>query len=164
MDTGVREHTIGFTGTRRGLSQAQASALWRVLREAQFVGSRFLHGACAGADEAAAEMARREHGFFVVAHPASDVAPRWRSQRALDASNRVLDARPALKRNRAIVAFSRVLVACPSSRREERRSGTWATIRRARGVEMPIVYVWPDGCVTYSDDKTRKLFERGGAR
>lgn len=47
-----------------------------------------------------------------------------------------------MKRNDALVAFADVLWAFPRSAREEQRSGTWATVRRARKRGRTI-YVFP---------------------
>jgi hypothetical protein len=40
-----------------------------------------------------------------------------------------------------------MLAACPKGP-EERRSGTWATVRYARKTGKPVVIFWPDGTVT----------------
>jgi hypothetical protein len=52
--------------------------------------------------------------------------------------------RPYLDRNREIVDNTDVLVACPAGP-EERRSGTWSTIRHALRWGVPVILCWPDG-------------------
>lgn len=44
---------------------------------------------------------------------------------------------PPLKRNHTILDHSQYLVGFPKGPKEERRSGTWATIRYAKAREMP---------------------------
>jgi predicted Rossmann fold nucleotide-binding protein DprA/Smf involved in DNA uptake len=47
-----------------------------------------------------------------------------------------------MKRNDALVADAEVLLAFPAFPGERRRSGTWATVRRARALGIP-VHVFP---------------------
>lgn len=47
-------------------------------------------------------------------------------------------AKPYLERNNDIVKNSDVLVACPASKTEVLRSGTWATIRKARKAKIEV--------------------------
>lgn len=65
----------------------------------------------------------------------------------------VLPPEPYIERNHAIVDQTVMLLATPKTRAEERRSGTWATIRYARQALRWIVIVWPDG--TWSDEGPR---------
>jgi predicted Rossmann fold nucleotide-binding protein DprA/Smf involved in DNA uptake len=78
------------------------------------------------------------------AHPGPDGPAR-----AYCEAEEVRPQRPYLDRNRDIVAASDVLIACPKGP-EQRRSGTWSTVRYARQARLPILIVWPDGEV--SDD------------
>jgi hypothetical protein len=52
---------------------------------------------------------------------------------------------PYMERNQHIVDCADVLIATPSTSVEQLRSGTWATIRRARRKEIPVYLVHPDG-------------------
>lgn len=114
---------VGFTGTRAWMSLAQQRQLVDVLRwlgaasRAEGRVSEFHHGAAEGADTEAAHYAR-EQGYCEVPHPAGS---------------------DPLQRNREIVAAVDVLIAAPLTDKEERRSGTWATVRYARAAQKPVV-------------------------
>ena len=119
--------TIGFTGTRQGMSRAQRLQFERVL---EWLGARDCvvhHGDAVGADSEADQIAH-ERGVPVVAHPATPGG--------------------ALARNREIVAAVDIVVAAPRLDREERRSGTWATVRYALAAGKPVVLLARDStCV-----------------
>ena len=142
--------SMGVTGSRyrpgsdqlHGFGGVLVALLWRGVWE-------FRHGACVGADE---EMAARSsaRGLWTVAHP--PINERLLSSRALEVSDELEDADEYLARNRAIVDAVDVLVALPRRFVEERRSGTWATVRYSRQVLTPVVIVWPDG--TVDDDES----------
>jgi hypothetical protein len=123
---------IGVTATRKGLSERQKT----FFREYISRGDQLHHGDCIGGD---AELDRiaEEMGVERVAHPC-DLA----GQRAYCDAEIVLSPARPLERNRHIVDGSQVILAFPSSRTEERRSGTWATIRyaRKRGATLHIIY------------------------
>ena len=50
-----------------------------------------------------------------------------------------------LARNRIIVSTSDEMLALPGEMTEQRRSGTWATIRFARKHGTPMKIIYPDG-------------------
>jgi hypothetical protein len=54
----------------------------------------------------------------------------------------VHDPRPPLERNLLMVDRAQLLLAAPRSSVEERRSGTWATIRYARRVGVPVELIF----------------------
>lgn len=129
---------IGFTGTRAGMTGEQAAAIARHLLILFKGGSAELHyGAAVGADEQAAALATMI-GYTLVPYPGGD-------------------AKHNIARNHDIVEVSKVMLAAPYAGKEMLRSGTWATIRFARGElkakpsggSRPLVVVWPDG----SDDR-----------
>lgn len=128
--------TVGFTGTREGITPAQDVALWQRLSELR--GTDFHHGDCKGADVAAAKMAR-EIGYRVIAHP-----PDSRRMRAFHRSDEIRPELPYLERNRNIVDAAGVLLACPDGP-ERLRSGTWSTVRYARRQGVTVVVILPDG-------------------
>jgi hypothetical protein len=70
---------------------------------------------------------------------------------APDNYTRILPEKPYLVRNQDIVDISKVLIGAPSDFVEEQRSGTWATIRRARAAKLWTILVYPDG--TWADDR-----------
>lgn len=128
---------VGFTGTRRGMTEAQKNALWWFLLHHPRLDREFHHGDCIGAD-AQAHLVARSLGFRIVVHPpASDTLRAWCE------GDEVLDPAPYLRRNRAIVDACDVLIACPGGP-EVRRSGTWATIRYAQSRGAPLVLIRPD--------------------
>jgi hypothetical protein len=136
---------VGFTGTRDGMADAQFVRFRQCFSESH--AGEFHHGCCVGADEDAALQIADSYALLVkiVGHP-SDIAS-LTSAEAVRRSHQTLPARPALERNRDIVDACDLLIACPKGP-EERRSGTWATIRYARKVGRPVVIVWPDGTST----------------
>lgn len=136
---------VAFTGTSAGLTPEQLSAL-----RLQFftrAPAELHHGMCVGGDAAAHAMAKR-YGYRVVGHPGLNKRGEPAGRAPLLGLDEVLPAKPYLKRNRDIVAGASVLFAAPKGMKEERRSGTWATVRYARQAGVPIVLFWPDGSVT----------------
>lgn len=129
---------IGFTGTQIGMTAPQLSNVQCEISRA----NEWHHGDCLGADLESATAAIRQ-GVKTVAHP-----PENPVKRAWHVSTIILAVLPYLVRNHAIVDDSDELVAAPATMAEERRSGTWATIRYARKVGRPIAICWPDGTVT----------------
>lgn len=113
---------IGFTGTRKGMSRSQVEQLQNVLDWFGItygLGHEFHHGDAIGADSEAKAVARdRFDTDLVIPHPAGN---------------------DPLARNREIVALCDVLVAAPYTDVEERRGGTWHTVRRARDAGKPVV-------------------------
>jgi hypothetical protein len=115
---------VGFTGTRKGMTERQKDQLALMLRCFYGNVNTLHHGAGPEdvrqkADIEAAAIAE-EIGYTCQPHPAGD---------------------DPLVRNRAIVAASDVLIAAPESDKEEPRSGTWATVRYARLAAKPVVHL-----------------------
>lgn len=139
--------TVGFTGTRDGMSDAQRSAVedWLVNAYLAQEPMRAAHGCCVGADAEFARIVRtacpRAH---IVGWP-SDMAG-LTSKLACMCCDEIHDPQPPLIRNRCIVDECNTLLACPKGP-EERRSGTWATVRYARKLGRPVVIFQPDGTV-----------------
>ncbi len=112
---------LGFTGTRRGMTQAQRAALADCVSA---LPARAVHGGAVGADE--------EFDAFLVriGMPAWDI-----------------EVAGPLVRNRTIARSCDYLVAAPATTEEVVRSGTWMTVRRARKFGKPIIILLPDGGV-----------------
>jgi hypothetical protein len=144
VPTGARRavRRVGCTGSRNGVTDWQRNAVRRVLPRLFVPASVLHHGDCVGSDEEIAAVGR-ECGFALYSHPPSD--PRLR---AFVASDFAAPELPYLERNRVIVRSIEVLVACPDGFTERDRSGTWATVRYAAEMLVPVVVVWPDGTVT----------------
>lgn len=131
----------GFTGTRIGMTSFQQTTFGALL--IVFRVTRLHNGLAEGADADAAEIAG-DSGVQVLGYPSTHGPDR----RALAHCHEIAqEPKPPLDRNRDIVQFRDVLFATPRGYWEERRSGTWATIRHARKVGVPIVIIWPDGTV-----------------
>lgn len=124
---------VGFTGTRRGMSERQKSLVRHFLNHLYRAGAEFHHGVCIGADIQAAEIAR-EIGYRTVGHPGPPGI--WRDDKWVDDERRV--ATGYRLRNRAIVDECSTLLAAPQYLYENnhaaRRSGTWQTINYAERV------------------------------
>jgi len=134
--------TVGFTGTQRGVTKAQSFTLAKILHKlGQHNMSEFHHGDCFGADKTAHDMVYSLHANVkIVIHP-----PENESKRAFCASEFIEPRKDYMDRNQDIVDACHVLVACPGEKDEQVRSGTWATVRRARKSKKNIWFIFPDG-------------------
>jgi hypothetical protein len=133
---------LGFTGTRRGLTDKQSQVLWGLLGDLRSKGYiEFHHGDCVGSDSSAALMATRL-SFKTIAHPCDLL-----KHRSFTPSVQYYPVLPPLQRNKAIVECSDLMIATPATMSEELRSGTWHTIRYARKTLVSIIIIWPDGRV-----------------
>lgn len=133
----MKKH-VGFTGTRRGMTDRQIGRLSEALITLKSEGfSIFHHGDCIGADEEAHDVAVRL-GYTVVVHPPNDSRAR-----AFKPSSADLPEKPYLARNHDIVDACAVLLAAPVSSVEELRSGTWATVRYSKKTGTIVKLVLP---------------------
>jgi hypothetical protein len=130
---------VGFTGTQRGMNEAQWRTLWTLLIER--APGDFHEGDCNGSDAQAAHGARLAH-FRIVSHP-----PTNSSKRAFFQADVEWPAAPYLDRNKQIVNASQEMIATPGEFEEQLRSGTWSTVRYARRVGKPVHVILPDGRV-----------------
>jgi hypothetical protein len=105
----------------------------------------FHFGLCIGADEQAAIIAQELGGFRIIAHPGySPKNPTNRLYRSeFTGNDEVREEKPFIKRDHDIVDETAHLIAAPWTAEEQRRSGTWATVRYARKVGKPITLVLP---------------------
>jgi hypothetical protein len=146
---------LSFSGSQDGISPQQYD--WANMTMRRIGMMELHHGGCVGADEEAHRIALDYFDGYVTepdglqvetitVHPASDVNPRKVSQLCLKPHPlvRVLAAKPALKRNRDIVNPADLLLATPSGY-EKLRSGTWATIRYAIKMRVPVLICYPNG-------------------
>ena len=135
---------IGFTGTRRGMTQAQLEVVRRILG-AQDRYCELHHGDCIGADDQADEIAI-EFDMYVIVHPPVSDALRaccfWK--RGRERINHIeRGPKPYHERNRAIVDETDFLIAAPASLATG--GGTWYTINYALEVGKNVYAVMPDG-------------------
>ena len=99
-----------------------------------------IHGDCIGAD-AEAHVLAMSLGAEVRKHPCN-----IERQRAFSEGGEVVaEPEPPLVRNRKIVDDGEQLIACPATFQEERRSGTWSTVRYAKRNQKPVTVIWPNG-------------------
>jgi len=130
---------IGFTGTHRGMTYLQKAALRLLLDMLQ--PNEFHHGDCIGADAEAHHLVKEGvPGCRIVVHP-----PLRTDSRA--ACNADIEWPPTtyIKRNRHIVVCTELLIATPFERSEQRRGGTWSTVRFALHNKRPVLLIRPDG-------------------
>lgn len=116
--------SVGFTGTRAGMTEAQMETLrkYLVMFRAQY-GPEFRHGVARGSDLQAEALAI-VIGYIPERFHAGD---------------------DPLARNRVIVDGSDIMFATPQQHNEIQRSGTWATIRYTNRIARPGITIWPDG-------------------
>lgn len=130
---------VGFTGTRKGMSDAQlrqAGLVLSLLRsDAAGTRNEFHFGGALGADREALRIARMLN-YQIHWHPCPGVVI---EDDARAMGEIVYEVFPPLRRDRDIVVMCRVLVAAPETDREVQRSGTWATVRYARRAVKPVV-------------------------
>jgi hypothetical protein len=133
----MQEVVAGFTGTQKGMTEAQRISMQQLLQKLNVV--ELHHGDCIGADAQAHELAK-DLGIFLVIHP-----PAIEAKRAWKQGDVHLLEKPYLERNRDIVYDSQLLIATPKSTQEELRSGTWATVRHARKLKKSVYLIFPSG-------------------
>lgn len=137
----IKVHSLGFTGSSsEGIpTLAQIVKAEEILFHMQ--PANVHHGDCINADAwfHAWATGPRKYRPFVHVHP-----PDKDTFRAGCIGNVNHVPKPYMKRNDDIVKASNALLAMPHGP-EEVRSGTWATIRRARKKGIPIFIVYPNG-------------------
>lgn len=132
--------TIGFTGTREGLTEKQYLTLRaQITRRSLSPAAIFRHGDCIGADSDAHDVVRNCSHARIIGHP-----PTKGALRAYRQCDHIMPERPYLDRNRDIVNMSDELIACPDGP-ERQRSGTWSTVRYALKVGKKVTIIMPDG-------------------
>ena len=138
---------IGFTGTQEGMTISQKKSflsVWQMIEDELGPIREFHHGDCIGADDEADDFAitmftRVGIGTVVIHPPDVDTKRAWCVG---DITEKPL---PYLERNTEIVKACDVLIATPKEQEEVLRSGTWATIRRARKYNKKLAVIFPDG-------------------
>lgn len=98
------------------------------------------HGDCEGADEEFHGVMESLANPYVIVHPPADD-----KHRAWCVGDETRKPLPYAQRNAAIVAESDLMIAAPAEHEEQRRGGTWMTVRIARRQKKPLVIVYPDG-------------------
>lgn len=135
--------SIGFTGTRHGMTAGQWQALVIELDHAIDIDVPWIarHGMCRGSDVEFHRIVRPLPNGEIHGHPCH-IAP----MRALiDDCDVVHAPKRPLVRNGDIVTPSTLMFATPAEATEQQRGGTWATIRMARRAGKPLAIVLPSG-------------------
>ncbi len=132
---------VGFTGTQRGMTPWQRSALETLLQDLN--ATDFHHGDCCGADEEAHEVATLV-GCRIYLHPPIIEAKRAHCNLRAGV-DLCYQAKPYLDRNKDIVNTTECLIATPGESKEQLRSGTWSTVRYARKRGKFISIILPNG-------------------
>lgn len=127
---------IGFTGTQQGMTENQSVMLHYFLSQCK---GEFHHGDCIGADAEAHDIAVIVN-LEPVIHP-----PDIMRKRAFKKATQIRTPKPYLYRNRDIVDECDELIATPKEFKEQKRSGTWSTIRYARKLKKRVTIIYPNG-------------------
>lgn len=136
---------LGFTGTREDITCEQHKTLCEWIKSHAHEITEFHHGCCIGADSEAAVVVQSWAKAAIHAHPST--LRSLTGNVALQFADVVHDRKPPLERNQDIVDACDMLIATPKTDHEELKSGTWATVRRARKAGKPVVIIRPDGAV-----------------
>lgn len=146
-------YDLAFTGTRRGMNELQRAGVLKVFimvtAAANGTKVKLHHGCAKGSDmQAHGIMFRRGQSTFKL-YPSNDEQRAW-AEGQVNRRTHEMEVMPVMEplvRNRLMNDNTRLLVATPRLVIEERRSGTWATIRHARSLEHQIYIIWPNGVV-----------------
>lgn len=141
---------LGFTGTRQGMTPEQEENIrkfmWKALQKRPRL--RVHHGDCIGSDAGMHDLARSlGDACEIHVHPPSSSA-----MRAWCDGDVTYDTRPYLDRNMDIIEACAVILATPQGMKEEQRSGTWSTIRRAVKLGRRVLIFYPDGTIGQGAD------------
>ena len=129
---------LGFTGTIKGMTDWQKHRFTALIQD--LMPTEFHHGDCFGSDTEAHEIVRFwSPGTNILIHP-----PIIKDYASNLKGDIIYRAKPYLERNKDIVASCDVLVATPKEPDEQRRSGTWYTVRRARDTGKRIILLLPE--------------------
>jgi len=134
--------TIGFTGTKNGMTLAQKQMVNFLIQ--RLAPSRVRHGVCIGADDDF-HIICKNAGIFVVGHPGVNARGKCPA-RGVAKCDFICAEKPFIERNHDIVDNSWLLIGTPEGP-ERLRSGTWATLRFAKKQKKPYLIVWPDGII-----------------
>jgi hypothetical protein len=123
---------IAFTGNRYGLTEEQKTGIKNILARTDKPVT-VLHGDCVGADTDFHNLCSDLEIDIHVFPPDDD------KLRGFNQGSVIMRPRPYLKRNEDMIKKCDMLIACPTDKNKEiLRSGTWATIRKARKLNKTI--------------------------
>lgn len=139
---------IGFTGTRKGMTRKQKAKI-KLFFEGHLLDLDMMerdtwvvrHGGCDGSDDDFHNIAS-EYADMIYVYPGDEQQKtKYKNSRFVT----VTEIKPYLERNKDIVHMTGGLLATPKGFKEEKRSGTWMTIRHAKKVKKPVFIIYPDG-------------------
>jgi len=134
---------IGITGTRDGGTLDALYTLRAVLSALQ--PTWLHHGDCVGVDsEAHTNCRSMSPKTKIHSHP--PVNSLYRAHRDADEES---VPKEYLERNQDIVDVSCLLIAIPKTVTEEKRSGTWSTVRYAIRRGIPVMLICPNGDIEW---------------
>lgn len=132
------QYKIGFTGNRHGLTSEQKDQIISILDKYNNV--IVSHGDCVGSDTDFHQLCVHYKNINPNKKIRIDIyPPNIPTLRAYNQGDKLMDEKPYLQRNLDIIKNSSILIACPIDKnKEELRSGTWSTIRKARQNNLTI--------------------------
>lgn len=124
---------IGFTGTRKGMSALQLKEVeeWLHNAAADFHLSVH-HGICIGADVEFHSIVRKLFGPWPIIHGWPSTLSGMTGEWAANNCDKLHEPMAPLLRNLKIVESVDILLAAPFEMEEQRRGGTWSTIRAVK--------------------------------
>ena len=131
--------TIGFTGNRYGLTENQKNEIINILDKYENI--IVLHGDCVGSDTQFHNICLH----WIKINPNKKLLihiypPNNPTLRAFNNGDLVMEEKTYLERNSNIIKNSSLIIACPKNKeKEELRSGTWSTIRRAKKEKKDLI-------------------------
>lgn len=132
---------VGFTGTQSGMTKAQKLSFLTLLKRIK--PAELHHGDCVGADADAHDLTRE----LLPQTKVTGHIPLDDYKRAFKKCDEEREPLPYLERNEKIARECDLIIAAPKEDEETLRSGTWATIRRARKTRTNILIIWPNGTI-----------------
>jgi hypothetical protein len=132
---------LGFTGSRKGLSDFQLTEIEKFISVNVHIITEFHMGDCIAADEQASYIVSKHPSISIISHP-----PTEEKSRAFFKAHKILPPKKYLDRNKDIVDVSDLIIAAPNGE-ERQRSGTWSTIRHAKKKNIKIIICFPQGVI-----------------
>jgi hypothetical protein len=136
--------SVGFTGTRKGMTGTQ-SAHFRTILAGLALANRygeFHHGDCEGADAEAHDLVRQLCPDWTIhIHPGPEGDP----HRAHRTGDKAHPPKTHFARNRDIVRASSLIIGVSKAPHRLERGGTWYTLDFAVKSKVPTKVLWPDG-------------------
>lgn len=136
IDIAAKQMTVGFTGTRSGMSDAQKEKVKSLLIDLK--PQKVLHGMCVGADEDFHNICK-ELEIYIEGFPGKSAKGDNETYRSTCTPDLIHEEETHFARNRRIVDQCDILIGCPFS--EMQVGGTWYTMNYAIKKNKPLVIV-----------------------